>query len=131
MVISVVYIIVPTSFLNLALSGRVKRNNQIATIATWGPQYRVAVDIKVYSAGTEKEWYNILRFTSTESDCCNIGDRIPAIFYNTEGFLRITSSVNGNGDDYIDYDIESDKWYQIRILQTQVTEKDNANSYYN
>ena len=62
-------------------------------------------------------WSSILRFTSTDSDCCNIGDRIPAIFYNSEGYLLIDSAVNEKGNQGVTYDIDLGKWYHIEIVQ--------------
>ena len=109
------------------------QNNQIETIDVWGPQYRVAVDIIVRTWNPENDFNNILRFTSTDTDCCNIGDRIPAIFYNVGGFLQITSFVNGNGNYYFDFPIEFETWYHIEIYQAerngQVQDEFLPNSY--
>ena len=40
----------------LGYSGTVTIKTEIATIANWGPEYRVAVDIMVHSAGSD--WSN-------------------------------------------------------------------------
>ena len=64
------------------------------------------------------EWSNIIHFT-TGGDCCNIGDRVPAIFYNKAGFLRISSAVYGDGDFYVDPPIDLGKWYHIEMSQTK------------
>ena len=106
-------------FYYLGFSGPVIQNNQISTIDIWGPQYRVAVDIIVHAWNPENDYNNILRFTSTDSDSGDIGDRIPAIFYNVGGFLQITSAVNGNGNDYFDFPIDLEKWYHIEIHQAE------------
>ena len=97
-------------------SGTSIQNNQIATIANFGPLYRVAGDIMVHSAGSGVS--SILRFTSTGSNCCNVGDRVPAIFYNSGGYLLIDSAVNEKGNDGITFDIDLEKWYHIEIAQT-------------
>jgi len=97
-------------------SGTVTKNNQIATIANFGPEYRVAVDIMVHSASSV--WNSILRFTSTGGDCCNVGDRIPAIFYNSGGHLLIESAVNERGNYGPTYGIDLEEWYHIEIFQT-------------
>ena len=95
----------------------VAKNDQIATIANWGPEYRVAVDINVQSSSSDV-WGSIIRFTATGGDCCNLGDRVPAIFYNSErGIIRISSQVDENGDFYPDYDINLGTWYHIEIVQ--------------
>ena len=95
----------------------VAKNDHIATIANWGPEYKVAVDINVRSSSSD-EWGSIIRFTATGGDCCNLGDRVPALFYNSErGIIRISSQVDKNGDFYPDYDINLGTWYHIEIVQ--------------
>ena len=99
----------------LGYSGNVTKNNLIATISNFGHEYTVMFDIIVHSAGIN--WINILRFTSTDNNCCNIGDRIPAIFYNNDGYLLIDSAVNEKGNHGVTYDIDLEKWYHIEIVQ--------------
>ena len=102
----------------LGYSGIVTQNNQISSIDTWGPQYTVVVDIIVHSAVEGPDgWSNIIHFT-TGDECCNIGERIPAIYYNSGGYLRISSAVSGNGNFEVDYSIDLNKWYHIEIAQT-------------
>ena len=106
----------------LGYSETVRKNNQIATIANWGPEYRVKVEVIVHSA--HSEYSNILHFTSTGSDCCNIGDRVPAIFlYPGRGRLHITNSVGANGNSYVDYNIQMGKSYDIEIVQENTNGK--------
>ena len=103
------------------LGMKVKRNNQIGTVASWGPTFRVAVDIIVHSAVAG--WSSILRFTSTSHNCCNLGDRLPIIHYHSKGYLHITSAVNKNGNYYVNYNIDLKKWYHIEIAQTKMDGK--------
>merc|ERR1712141_950623 len=67
-------------------------------------------------------WSNIIHFTSSGADCCDIGDRVLAIFYqpltNSNGILRIGSAV-GFGTHYVDYNIYLERWYHIEIIQTK------------
>ena len=94
-------------------------NNAIATMNNWGPEYRVMVDLIVHS-NHENTWSNILRFTATDEDCCNIGDRIPALFYNSkEGYLLIDSAVGDKGNRGLRYNIDLEEWYHIEIKQTE------------
>ena len=75
----------------------------------------MAISVIVHSAGSG--WSSILHFTSTGSDCCNIGDRVPAIFYNSDGRLLIESAVDEKGNKRAAYDIDLEKWYHIEIVQ--------------
>ena len=97
----------------------------IATIPKLGPEYRVAISVTVHSAGIG--WFSILHFTSTGDDCCNIGDRVPAILYNSDGFLQINSAVGDNGDEYITYNIELNVEYEIEIVQRRTNGKVRKN----
>jgi len=100
---------------------KVKKNNQIGTVASWGPTFRVAVDIIVHSAGSE--WSSIFRFTSTPDSDRVMGRRIPAIFYNSKGFLHITSGVDNDANYAVNYNIDLKKWYHIEIAQTKMNGK--------
>ena len=77
----------------------------------------MALDIIVNSAG--EGWSSIIRFTATDSNCCNNGDRVPAISYHSDGYLSIASSVNNNGNYYFNYNIDLKKWYHVEIVQTK------------
>ena len=101
-------------------SGKVTKNNYISTIGSFGPEYRVVVDIIVHSVGSG--WQNIIHFTSSEVDCCSIGDRNPAIFYHSSGKLRIAGAV-GSKTYYFDLMIDLQKWYHIEIVQQKKNEK--------
>ena len=49
-----------------------------------------------------------------------MGDRNPAIYYHSNGFLHITSAVDKNADYVVDYNIDLKKWYHIEIAQTKM-----------
>ena len=109
-------------YIFLGYSGTVRKNDQIATIANWGPEYRVKVEVIVHSA--HSGWSNILHFTSTGSNCCNIGDRVPAIFLRPGGgSLHITNAVGDNGNYWFDHNIEMGKSYEIEIVQEKTNGK--------
>ena len=116
------YIFVVYSNGFLGYSGSVRKNDQIATIANWGPEYRVAVDIMVHSAGSTGVYgySNILHFTAGADDWLSkLGERVPAIYYhrNPESVFHICSTVGTNGNSCFNYDIEFNKEYHIEIVQ--------------
>merc|ERR1711953_1621113 len=115
----------------IGYSGNVTRNTTIGTLANWGPEYRVSVDIMVHSAGsTDVYGYsNILHFTAGADDWTSkLGERIPAIYYhrNPESVFHICSTVGTNGNSCFDYNIEFNKEYHIDIVQA----KKNGKFYY-
>ena len=87
----------------------------MATLTSWGPQFEISLQlwIETFSSG----WTEILRFTSTEKNCCSPGDRIPAIFANQAGYIHVTSQVGTNGNHYKNYDIKPKTWTKIEIKQ--------------
>ena len=103
------------------LGTKVKKNNQIGTVASWGPEFRVAVDIIVHSAVAG--WSNILRFTSTSGNMGHMGDRIPVINYYSGGYLEFTSAVDKNAHYQVIYNIDLKKRYHIEIAQAKINGK--------
>ena len=67
--------------------------NLIDTLSTWGPEYKVSLELKVNSFPTPAEgWAEVLRFT--DSDTLDI--RVPAMFLNSAGFLEINPFHGGS-----------------------------------
>ena len=81
-----------------------KRNNQIGTIARWGPTWRVSVDLIIHSYGEgEYPFKSIIAFKGNNgNNCCKNGDRVPAIWFHKTRGLHIVTSANGtlHGFDY-------------------------------
>ena len=98
----------------------------MATIPSWGPTFKVSLDFYINSfivngPPNHHGWAELLRFTSTHtSHCCNIGDRIPAIFTNPGhgGYIHIGTQINQMGNKAKDLkDIEEKKWYKLELTQ--------------
>ena len=109
---------------NPGLSGVVKKNTEIGTIPSWGPQYRVRFDVKInsYRFGNRGGWSSIISFKRDggKRNGGVIGDRNPAIFLNKKGFLTFASGVNGNPNHNFNFNsIKLKKWYSIEIAQTR------------
>merc|ERR1711874_241552 len=62
--------------------------------------------------GTPVRRNNLIAFKANNavSDISKHGDRIPAIFVNRNGYLHITSSVNGSRNYYYDHKLKLQKW---------------------
>jgi len=83
---------------------KIQSNNLLGVIPEWGPTWKISFDINVQSFDNDGADYgNIFRFTSTDNDCCNIGDRIPALFTRNENVVSPS--------------IETGKWYSFEIKQ--------------
>ena len=90
--------------------------NLIDTLSTWGPEYKVSLELKVNSFPTPAEgWAEVLRFT--DSDTLDI--RVPAMFINTAGYVEITPSI---GTDKRPYPNPS-TWYKYEMFQYPIKEQ--------
>ena len=61
---------------------------------------------------------NYLTFTATDSNCCDIGDRIPAFFVNSGGFLQLATQINSNRNHIaMSPNLEVNVWYTVEVEQ--------------
>ena len=113
-----IYLAVQKSFqvTNLFLDYElVTKDNLVTTLSSWGEYFEVSLQIWVGSYG--KSWSELLRFTATEKDCCSAGDRIPAIFVNSAGYIHVTSQVGSNGNLATNVNIKLKTWIKVVIKQ--------------
>ena len=64
------------------IGSNIRKNNQIGTIASWGPLFHISFDLMIHSFDHEKsEYFSVLAFKGNggTSNCCEKGDRIPVI----------------------------------------------------
>ena len=99
-------------------------NNEIATIGSWGPLFRVSLDLKINSLVRVGGWgwTNVLVFKGSQAS----RNDVPGIWVHQSlryGFL-FTNSVNGKANWYFThYAIKLNKWYNIVIEQKEVKGK--------
>ena len=94
----------------------------MATLPSWGDYFDISLEFWIgsYSGAFGKNgWTELLRFTSTNKDCCSAGDRIPAIFAHKNGFIHVTSQVGTNGNAYKNFNIKTQTWTKVEIKQYQ------------
>ena len=69
-------------------------------------------------------WAELLRFTSTgDHDCCDIGDRAPAIFTHRDGYLHIATQIGKYGNRVRDITIQKNRWYSLELSQYKLHDK--------
>ena len=99
----------------------VTQDNLLATLPSWGPTYRVTLSLYINSFDGDNllrgKWAELLRFTSTDNNCCAMGDRVPAIFTNKGGFIQVASQLGDNGNRWRNVFLEEKTWYSLEILQ--------------
>ena len=58
-----------------------------------------------------------LRFTTTENDCCNPGDRIPYIRLYKNGYVHVACHVGENPNFWRNFNLPVKTWINIVVKQ--------------
>ena len=96
----------------------------IKNYQNWGDVYSITFDITVIKLSSST-WMEVFRFTATNENCCNNGDRIPALFINPAGTFHFSSSLyNGENYNYVnDIDFVLGETYHVTIKQSLIAGK--------
>ena len=100
-------------------------HNLLNTLPTWGPTYKVSLDIFINSFdGGNGVWPEVLRFTNTTINCCEPGGRLPVVFTHKDGYIHVDSQV-GDGSSQIGGEIylKEKTWYKLEIAQLSENSK--------
>ena len=96
----------------------VTKDNLAATLPRWGEYFEVYMNIWIDALeGNEGGWSELLRFTVTEKDCCDPGDRIQAIFVHSDGYIHVTSHIGTNANFPTNVPIKLKTWMRVEIKQ--------------
>ena len=97
------------------------QNNLLSTLPTWGPTFRISLDLYINSFNGPNlkngKLAELLRFTSREGNCCVIGDRIPAVFTNKRGFIQVATQIGTQGNKWRNVKLNKKTWHRLDILQ--------------
>ena len=111
----------------IVLDGDNSKGKEIGKIDSWGPLFRISLDLIIHSRVNDG-FSSVLAFKGNGNirDCCEIGDRIPAILLeNPTMTLKFANSVRQNGNYWygFDFKIKLNTWYNILIEQKFVHKK--------
>ena len=86
-----------------------------------GPEFSLQFSIFV-SSYPESGIANILHLTATGKECCEVGDRVPAIFLDRKGRLQVAFPLFGDGEELLKIrtPLRKRTWYDVKILQDEV-----------
>ena len=101
------------------------KDNMIKELLNWGDQFKIELSLMVTKIPSTTST-NVFHLTGSDNNCCNNGDRIPAMSINSAGYFHICTSVNGNGNYWKNFDFELNHVYQITIQQL----KDSSGLYW-
>ena len=110
--------VTPPTILSYPLERVLQRNNLLTTIPRLTKSYTVKFQIK--PTGTVGGWSNILHMTANDNNCCNYGDRNPAVFvHGSSTKLHICSSVSNNGNHCVNPPtaLPINTWTAVEITQ--------------
>ena len=116
------------------LAELVVSHNLLTTLPTWGPTFKVSVDIFINSFHGQNlkdgAWAEILRFTNTTNNRGNLGDRLPAVFTHKDGYIIVASQIGDNNNYHIGGDsgpghiyLKENTWYKLEISQLSENSK--------
>ena len=99
----------------------IRENNLLRTIPSFGPEYRISLEVFVNSFTVphlQVGYYaDILHFTSTDGTCCNVGGRIPSIFTKKGNKISVCTQIGTNGNYQKDFNFAKDEWIKLEIQQ--------------
>ena len=112
---------------HILVGSPVIHNNLMASLPTWGPSYRLSLNVYINSFHgrnlRQGKWAELLRVTRTNNNCCAIGDRIPAILINKGGFIQVATNIGNTGNKWKNVNLNEKRWYKLDIIQYQWNNK--------
>ena len=100
----------------------VRRNNLIGSIEYWGPDFEIDVKVKVNSFSKSERILEVFRLASVEGNCCEIGQRLPALFtWSQDNTFHLATNIGTEGNTWFDLPgFEENRWYKFRIVQREI-----------
>ena len=99
----------------------VNQDKLLAELPEWGPTYQVSFEMKINSF--PGGWGEVLRVTSTDNNSGRIGDRFPAFFINTAGYVHICTQIGSTINHCKDIYINEGTWYKLDLRQIEENSK--------
>ena len=100
---------------------QISQGNLITTLPTWGPSYRITFELYINSFDGANlkngKLAELLRLTTTDGNCCAIGDRIPAIFTDKGGFIQVGTQIGNMGNKWKNVNLNEKTWYRLDLMQ--------------
>merc|ERR1712073_41858 len=98
----------------------VENGKVLATLATWGPTYKVSLDIFVKSFPTQ--WLaEVLSIGTTDKTCCTPGANIPSLKLSPKGRLAVFNQVNTGGRErynwHSGHQVSPNQWHRVEMEQ--------------
>ena len=99
----------------------VNQDKLLAELPEWGPTYQVSFEMKIKSFPSG--WGEVLRVTSTDNNSGRIGDRFPAFFINTAGYVHICTQIGSTINQCKNIDMNEGTCYELDLRQIKENSK--------
>ena len=99
----------------------VNQDKLVAELPEWGPTYQVSFEMKINSLPSS--WGEVLRVTSTDNNHGGVGDRFPAFFINTAGYVHICTQIGSTMNQCKNIDMNEGTWYELDLRQIEENSK--------
>ena len=103
------------------LEPEANQDKLLAELPEWGPTYQVSFEMKINSLPSG--WGEVLRVTSTDNNHGGVGDRFPAFFINTAGFVHICTQIGSTINQCKNIDMNEGTWYELDLRQIEENSK--------
>ena len=103
------------------IGAKIQDNKQIGTIDSWGPFFRVSVDLIIHSLDQDSQWssvFSILHGSGTENKI-----EVPSIYLGSDGVFLFKNNVRNEKHWFKWYNVELNHWYNIVIEQKSIIRK--------
>ena len=99
------------------LEPEANQDKLLAELPEWGPTYQVSFEMKINSLPSG--WGEVLRVTSTDNNHGGVGDRFPAFFINTAGYVHICTQIGSTINQCKNIDMNDGTWYELDLRQIE------------
>ena len=105
----------------LFIDPEVNQDKLVAELPEWGPTYQVSFEMKINSLPSG--WGEVLKVTSTDNNHGGVGDRFPAFFINTAGYVHICTQIGSTMNQCKNIDMNEGTWYELDLRQIEENSK--------
>ena len=111
-----------SNYISVLIDGTpIGQENLLATLPNWGPLFRVSLSLYINSFDGDNlargQFAEVLRVTSSDNNCCRVGDRIPAVFTHKNGFIQVVTQIDRNGNKVKNVNLNEKTWYDLELVQ--------------
>ncbi len=123
------------SYLFTGYATVIRENNLLTTLPVLGMEFEISLDVLVSSFTVPNmelgKYAEILRFTTTNNNCCNEGDRIVALFTKKDKRIHAITQIGEKYNSFENFgSLEVENWVNVQARQFKDTETGKVKCQY-